>query len=432
MRKKWMKTVALSLATLMTVGLFTGCSSESKEADTGITEGKEVTLTMSCWDTQQAPVMEEMGKAYTAANPNVKIKVNVTTWTEYWTKLEASVTGGESPDIAWINVLHAGEYAEAGILKDLTSIGEEIKVKENYPQALVGGYTIDGKLYAIPKDFDTNALFYNKEIFDKAKVAYPTDGMTFEDFAAKCKELKDAGLDQGVFPIAINRNSGQTTYYSSIAANGGYILNEDNTKAGWDDPLTIGGIKPWLQLVLDGYSPTLQQMSDTTPDAMFGAGKLAMYMAGNYMIPEFATTLDIKNIDCVRRPSFNGKNVDIINGLGYAVMEGSKNPEEALKFVTWLGGAEAMKIQAEGGVVISARNDAQELYKQAYADKNLQAFFENLAETKIFDHCKITSQLAEIEKKYLDQAWSGTISLEEACKKIVEEEQPLLDKMNGK
>lgn len=425
--KKWKKTIAFGLCCVMALGALTGCGGEKSEKKDGKT-----TLTMACWDSQQAPVMKKMGEAYTKENPNVEIDVQVTTWTEYWTKLEASVTGGEPADIVWLNVLHLEEYVDAGILKDLTKVGEAIDVKGNYPEALVDAYTVDGKLYAIPKDFDTNGVFYNKEIFDKAGVEYPTDGMTFEDFVAKCQELKDAGLDEGVYPTAVNRNSGQTTYYSSIDANGGYVLSEDKTKSGWGEQATIDAIAPWLKIVQDGLSPNLQQMSDTSPDAMFGAGKLAMYLAGNYMIPEFASTLDIKNIDVVQRPTFNGKSTDIINGLGYAVSEGTKHEEEAMKFVEWLGGEEAMKLQAEGGVVISARNDAQQLYLNAYPDMNLKIFLDDLDQTKLFDFCKITSELSTIEKTYLDQAWSGDMSLEDACKKIAEEEQPLLDKMNGK
>ena len=425
--RKLMKTMAIGFTCLLTLGMLAGCGGDGNKQK----DGKTV-LTMACWDSQQAPVMEKLGGVYTEKNPNVEINVQVTTWTEYWTKLEASVTGGEAADIIWLNVLHLEEYVDAGILKDLTKVGEELNIRENYPEALVDGYTVDGKLYAIPKDFDTNGIFYNKEIFDKAGVEYPTDGMTFEDFVAKCQELKDAGLEEGVYPTAINRNSGQTTYYSSIDANGGYLLNEDKTKTGWGEQATIDAIKPWLKIVQDGLSPNLQQMSDTNPDAMFGAGKLAMYLAGNYMIPEFASTLDIKNIDVVERPTFNGKNTDIINGLGYAVSEGTKNEEEAMKFVTWLGGEEAMKIQAEGGCVISARNDAQQLYLNAYPEMNLDIFLANLDQTKLFDFCKITSELSTIEKNYLDQAWNGEMSLEEACKKIAEEEQPLLDKMNGK
>lgn len=171
-----------------------------------------------------------MAEAYNKEHPNVHVTTQLTTWSEYWTKLEASATGGSAPDIITMNVLHVEEYADAGILLDLTDAEKEsdLKVNENFPAPLVDGYTVDGKLYGIPKDFDTNAVFYNKEIFDKAGVEYPSDNMTFEDFKAKCEELKNAGLPEGTYPTAVNRNSGQTTYDASVFANGGYFLSEGN------------------------------------------------------------------------------------------------------------------------------------------------------------------------------------------------------------
>lgn len=76
----------------------------------------------------------------------------------------------------------------------------------------------------------------------------------------------------------------------------------------------------------------------------------------------------------VSRPTFNGKNTDIINGLAFSVSAFTKHPEEAADFALWLGSEEAQKIQGESGVVISARNDCQELYLDTHKDLNLQVF----------------------------------------------------------
>lgn len=208
MKKNLKKLVALGLVATTGTTLLAGCGGSDKG---GSKDGK-VELVMSVWDSDQEPVMKQMAEAYSKENPNVTVKTQLTTWNEYWTKLEASATGGSAPDIITMNVLHVEEYADAGILMDLTDAEKEsdLKVHDNFPAPLVDGYTVEGKLYGIPKDFDTNAVFYNKEIFDQAGVAYPTDGWTFEDFRKTCEDLQAAGLPDGVYPTAINRNSGQT------------------------------------------------------------------------------------------------------------------------------------------------------------------------------------------------------------------------------
>ncbi|RGD36130.1 sugar ABC transporter substrate-binding protein [Sellimonas intestinalis] len=431
MRKNIKKLAAVGLTAVLGAGLLAGCGGDGKSSG-GSKDGK-VELVMSVWDSDQQPVMEKMAEAYNKEHPNVHVTTQLTTWSEYWTKLEASATGGSAPDIITMNVLHVEEYADAGILLDLTDAEKEsdLKVNENFPAPLVDGYTVDGKLYGIPKDFDTNAVFYNKEIFDKAGVEYPSDNMTFEDFKAKCEELKNAGLPEGTYPTAVNRNSGQTTYDASVFANGGYFLSEGNEKSGWDDPKTIEAVQSWLDLVSEGLSPTLDQMADTDPDAMFQGGQLAMYLSGNYMIASYDKTLEGK-YGIAKRPTYNGKDTDIINGLAFSVSANTKHPEEATDFALWLGSEEAQKINGEAGVCISARNDCQQYFVDAHEGLNCQIFLDNVVNAELLPHCKITSQLGQVEKKYLEPAWKGEVKLEDACKSVAEEQNKLLEEMNAK
>lgn len=424
MKKQFKKLMAFGMATALSVSMFAGCGGNGGSGD-------KVELVMSVWDSDQQPVMQELCDKYSETHENVVITTQLSPWSEYWTKLEASATGSAAPDIITMNVMHVEEYADAGILMDLTEAeaNSDLHAKDNFPAPLLQGYTVNGKLYGIPKDFDTNAIFYNKELFDAAGVEYPKDGMTFEEFRSLCEELKDK-LPDGVYPTAVNRNSGQTTYNGSIYANGGYVLNEDNTKSGWDDPKTIGGVQPWLDLVLDGLSPTLEQMSDTDPDSMFQGGRLAMYLSGNYMIPSYNKTLEGK-FGVAQRPSVNGKFTDIINGLAFSVSANTPHPEEAKDFVLWLGSKEAQEIQGKSGTVISARNDCQSLYLDCYPDLNLQIFLDNVKDSELLPHCMASSELGNVSKDFFDQAWRGEISLTEAGQKAAEAQNAVLDKMNA-
>lgn len=427
------RLLSLGLVAAMGTTMLVGCGGGDKKEDDKSSKGGKVELTMSVWDSDQEPVMKEMAKKYSESHPDVTVKTQLTTWDEYWTKLEASATGGSAPDIITMNVMHVEEYADAGILLDLTDAEakSDLHAKDNFPAPLLEGYTVEGKLFGIPKDFDTNAIFYNKEIFDAAGVEYPKDGMTMEDFRAKCEELDAAGLPEGVYPTAVNRNSGQTTFDGSIYANGGYELNEDKTKSGWDDPKTIAAVQPWLDLVLDGLSPSLKQMADTDPDSMFQGGQLAMYLSGNYMIPSYNKTIEGK-FGLAQRPSTNGKFTDIINGLAFSVSANTKHPEEATDFALWLGSKEAQEIQGKSGTVISARNDCQELYLDTHKDLNLQLFLDNVKDSELLPHCQASAELGQASKEFFVQAWEGEITLEEAGKKAAEAQNKVLDKMNAK
>ncbi len=137
-------------------------------------------LALALWDEKQRAYTQELIDTYTKQHPEVEIEIQLTPYKggEYWTKLEASATGGKAPDVFWYNVLHADSYIEGGIVADLTEAIKKSDINDSFPKNLIDNYVRDGKNYAVPKDFDTNALWYNKEMFDKAGVAYPTDDMT--------------------------------------------------------------------------------------------------------------------------------------------------------------------------------------------------------------------------------------------------------------
>ena len=384
------KFLSLGLVGVMTAAALAGCGSSSSSSQTAASDaaaagstqsaesqgsGEKVSLSFGIWDENQRDAMQHMVDAYEKENPNVSIEIQLTPYKgyEYWTKLEAAATGGTAPDVFWINVLHLDSYEQGGILADLTDKIASSDIKDSFPEALLNNYVRDGKNYAVPKDFDTNALWYNKDLFDQAGVAYPTDDMSYDDLVALCKELKDK-LPDGVYPFACPVDF-QTWYYQTIYANGGYILNEDKTATGYDLPETQEGIQCWIDLINDGYSPSANTLSETGADAMFEGQQIAMNFAGSYMLPEYAANEQIKDkIDCVEIPTFNGVEDNVINGLGYAVYAGSKNLDAAEDFAIWLGSQEAQDIQGKTGVVISARTDCQKDFAEANTQYNVAAY----------------------------------------------------------
>jgi len=166
-------------------GLLAGCGGDGKSS------GGKTEITFGIWGENQRPAMEQMVEAYEKEHDDVTIKIQLTPYKDYFTKLETSATGGKAPDVFWVNVLHLDAYVEGGILADLTDAVADSDIPDSYSETLLNNYVRDGKNYGVPKDFDTNALWYNKEMFDEAGVAYPTDDMSYDDLVALATELKD-------------------------------------------------------------------------------------------------------------------------------------------------------------------------------------------------------------------------------------------------
>ena len=186
--KKLKKATILSLVCIL-VALATGCSNGSADGKTH--------LTFQIWDVYQRDGMQAVCDAYTAQHPDVVVEVQVTSWNEYWTKLEAAAISNQMPDIFWMHTNEILKYADYGKIADLTDLYDEVGqpgfFQEHFSEiSLSNVQGSDGRYYGVPKDKDTVGLVYNKEMFDAAKVPYPDETWTWDDLCeigrASCRE----------------------------------------------------------------------------------------------------------------------------------------------------------------------------------------------------------------------------------------------------
>ena len=117
--------VALSLAVA-------GCSGGS--SDGGAAQEGPVTLSYGVWDQNQVPALKQMIADFEKTNKNIKVKVQVTPYDQYFTKLQAAATGGAAPDVFWMNGPNFQLYASNGVL---APISDQIK-KDGLDTNMVG------------------------------------------------------------------------------------------------------------------------------------------------------------------------------------------------------------------------------------------------------------------------------------------------------
>ena len=187
-------------------------SSEQSKGEYSVNE-----LTVNIWDNNQLDGLQNIADAWTEAS-GVKVKINVITWNEYWTLLEAGASGGEMPDVFWMHINEAEKYMSADMLLNLDDYiaADDAIELSNYYEGIVDIYSKDGSQYALPKDHDTIALLYNKAIFDKYGVDYPTDAWTWDDYAAAAATIAQKGAADGIYGTAMNTNDGQDEWTMKI------------------------------------------------------------------------------------------------------------------------------------------------------------------------------------------------------------------------
>ncbi len=358
-----MIAAALMLALLLSTA---GC---------GSADGKKH-LTFQIWDVNQRDGMQAMCDAYTAKNPDVTIEVQVTNWGEYWTKLEAAAESNTMPDIYWMHTDQILYYADFGILADLTDLYAEEDssyYQNHFSDISIGNASgTDGRIYGIPKDKDNVVLVYNKEMFDAAGVAYPTEDWTWDDMADASQKIYDATGKYGYMAY----NDEQLGYWNFVYQNGGYILDPDtNLHAGYTQPATVEAIKYYVSIQQNDWCPDQNYFAETSPGTAFFSGMGSMFLEGSWNLlsemtnyPDMVGKWDIAMLPRCPDPMSGDGRGSISNGLCYSTAARGKNLEVVKDVLKFLGSEEGQRIQGESGAAIPAYLGLEDTWSKSFGN----------------------------------------------------------------
>ena len=360
--KKIPRIASLVLAITLLLSL-SGC---------GASDGK-TRLKFQIWDVAQRDSMQAICDAYTAKNPDVTIEVQVTSWNEYWTKLEAAAESNTMPDIFWMHTNQILYYSDFGMLADVTDLYNDVEdgyYQNHFSEISIGNAQgSDGRMYGVPKDKDNIFLVYNKEMFDAAGVAYPDENWTWDDLTAASAQIYDKTGKYGFMAY----NDDQMGYWSFVYQAGGCILTEDKTKAGFDQPGTKKGMEFYVGMQDNDWCPKQTYFAETAPGTAFFSEVGAMYVEGNWELmnkcinfPNMDGKWDIAPMPKCPDPVSGDGRATISNGLCYSTAAHGKTRDIALDVIKFFGTEEAQLLASSYGAAISAYNGTEQPYFDAF------------------------------------------------------------------
>lgn len=371
---------------------------------------------MAIWDNNQLPGLKEIIGDFTAET-GIEVEIQMVPWDQYWTLLEAGAQGGDLPDVFWMHSNYSQKFMSNDILLDLTDKVAQSSTVDmaNYYQDIAELYQYDGKIYGIPKDYDTIGLWYNKTMFDEAGISYPDETWTWDTFAEAAEKLTKADGSQYGFTSPASFN--QDGYYNLIYSMGGSVLSEDKTKSMWNSEETVAAMNWWYDNLVTKAMPTQQVMAENTPDVMLGSGKAAMVFEGSWMIAAMkGNEYIVSNCDVAVLPKAeDGTRISIYNGLGWSAAADTAHPDEAWKLIEYLGSEKAQKKQAELGVTMSAFMGTSDTWIGCAPEFNLQAYLDMSDNMVIRPYTKNTKVWEDYSQETMVKAYTGQMTMEEVC-----------------
>lgn len=392
------KALSVLLMTVMGAALLAGCGSSSgsgstgagSAATTGAAEAGTETasasdgsaLQVDIWDNNQLDGLQQIADEWTKTS-GVPVKINVITWDQYWTLLEAGASGGQMPDVFWMHSNTAQMYMENDMLLNLDDyIAKDDAIDlSNYYDGIVSLYSSNGHQYALPKDHDTIALLYNQAIFDKYGVDTPTDDWTWEDVYNASKAITDAGKADGVYGYAMNTSNNQDGWYNFIYDYGGQVITDDHKGTTIGSDASKAGMEMVRKILTTAVPQTMVAESGT--DSLFQSNVVGMITQGSWMVNSFYSAEGHENYKWAVLPYADvngngscdaGERQSCYNGLGWAIAANTEHPDEAYSLISYFASEEGQKKQAELGVTMAAYKGMSDAFTFAFDGMDLSAF----------------------------------------------------------
>lgn len=383
-------------------------------------------LVFSFWgDPAEAPPFLEIVKNFNASHPDIQVEYQQTPWSGYWTKLDAQLAAKAGPDVMFIT--NVPTYASRAQLEKLDSYiaKDKFPIAQFNPEFLAI-HKYRGGVYSIPRDNDTMVLYYNKDAFDEAKVAYPSDKWKWADLRnAALKLTKRDGSRVSRYGLVLENNKWPTFVYQ----NGATVFDDPltPTKFTLNSAKGAQAIQFLADLInKDKVAPAFQEMAqigDSTQ--LFSSGQAAMVMTNAARLTTFKDA-KFKWAVAPLPAGPTGLRANTVGGAGFGMNANGKHKAEAWTFLKYLAGAEGQAIFAKGGGAVPAMVANKTVtaaftvpYKDIFlAESNRKGVYPNFAK-----YVEISNTLLN---PALDTVWNGESTAQAALNKIAAEVNKML------
>lgn len=312
------------------------------------------TITYSTWGSEtEKQINEAIIAAFMEENPGCTVNLEYIP-SSYTEKIDTLFIGGAAPDVIYGHPHYFVSWADNDLLMNLDEMFEEEHdyfFDEKFATNMYDMFKYDGHHIATINGHDTFLLFYNKNLFDAAGVAYPTDEWTWTDFMNASEKLSKE--DENSKQYAISFNEIQPIIFSF---GGDYFDDMNNpTKVTYESEETIAALKFVQDAINVGVAPATTDAEQL--GGSFATGKVAMAISGAWDIANYSN-IEAFNWDVAQVPIREGyprRTAAFV--AGYAINASTQNPELAKAFAKYFQSDRAQSLLCTSGLITVINNE---------------------------------------------------------------------------
>ncbi|TNC72226.1 extracellular solute-binding protein [Rubellimicrobium roseum] len=391
-------------------------------------EARTITVATHYSAEQMAPLLACFD-AYEAEHPGVTVEHQETAYGDFLQTILTSRVGGTAPDILNVYSVWVPQLAGAGALEPPPAEIAEF-IQSGYSPATIGAATVDGQLWGIPTELSIYALVYNKALLEQAGYAEPPRTWAeLREIAEKITRTNDQGnIDVGGYAYGTTVAEGVHPFYAQMFAAGVPPFSEDGRSTNLTSPEAIRILDEQAALFRDGVTSNAIAVDN------FASGAVAMQVSANWnksgwqdaFGDQFESTVGVAPIPT------DGPGGTMLYSFLWAVDSTSDVKEDAWDLLRYLSEPREAGLSCTGeamqGMGAFAGGNADLAAMTEGADAFDRAYIEEVTSGRAVTQPNVwqASEVDRILRGYIDMAWSGSMTAEEALTAADAEIQAIL------
>jgi multiple sugar transport system substrate-binding protein len=374
--------------------------------------------------------------AFREVQPDVNVElIEASDRDDLLARLSTSFAGGSPPDLFLLNYRFYGQFAARGVLEPIESRVEDSEAfdeEDFYPQAL-DAFRFDGELVCLPQNISSLVVYYNRALFNQAKVPEPKPGWTWNDMVEKAVKLTrdtngDGDIDQhglGVEPSIIR-------IAPFVWSNGGEIVDDEHapTRFTLDTPEATEAMDKFFALRREHLVvPSEVEVEAEDDETRFQNGREAMLLSSRRSTPTFRT-ITAFDWDVAPLPRHD-EQAGILHSDAYCMTKASENKGAAWAFMEFALGPEGQRITARSGRTVpslKAVAESSDFLDPARKPANSEVFLDTIPAIARVPTISTWPEIEDAAEPILEQGLYKGVPAEEVAEQLVERTAPIFER----